>query len=191
MSYLTAAVVLLGVLCLVNLVLTLKMIRRLGEHSARLAAKSAPVPPPFALGMPDGAMAPEFTATTVNGDRRSLTDFSGAPSLVAFFTPGCVGCRQQLPEFAEFARRFPGGAGHVLAVISGKQDQDETKEFAAGLDGVASVVVEAVSGPVATAFSNKRYPNFYVIGPDGRIQASGPALRMVAQAVAGSVPARA
>ena len=189
MSYLTGAVALLGVLCLVNLTLTFTMIRRLREHAAQLAEKSAFASPAVARRLPPGAMAPEFTATTVNGELRSLTDFSGALSLVAFFVPGCAPCHQQLPEFAELALRVPGGAGHVLAVISGNQDQDEAKEIAASLDGIASVVVEATRGPFATAFSNSGYPSFYAIGPDGRIQASGPAVRMVTYTVTSSVVA--
>jgi peroxiredoxin len=172
MSFLDAAVALIGVLCLANLALVLTVIRRVGRHGEHAAA----LPRPH-MRLPSGTKAPAFTAMTVAGESRSLADLTGTRSLMGFFSPHCGPCRTQLPEFAELARTIPGGAAQVLAVVNA--EEKEAAEFAAGLDGAASVVVESPSGPVATAFSVDSYPTFYLIGEDGRIQASAPAVRML------------
>ena len=62
-------------------------------------------------------------------------------------------------------------------------DQDQAADLAPGLAEAASVVIEPRRGPVTSAFSNTGFPTFYLIGPDGRIEASGASVRMVADAV--------
>jgi peroxiredoxin len=177
-SYLDAAAALLGVLCLVNLALTVTLVRRVRRQDERIAAA-----PRFRVqaGLPPGTKVGDFWAVTVSGERRSLADLAGARSLVAFFSPTCGPCRKQLPEFAEFARTIPGGPSQVLAVVAGEEDQ--AKEFVAGLDGTASVVVEPPHGPVATAFSARGFPSFYLVGTDGRVESSGLALSVLTRPV--------
>ena len=178
MSYVDAAAALLGALCLVNLALTFTLVRRVRRQDERIAAA-----PRFRVqaGLPPGTKVGDFTAVTVTGERRSLGDLAGARSLVAFFSPTCGPCRKQLPEFAEFARTIPGGAAQVLAVVAG--DENQAAEFAAGLDGAASVVAEPAHGPVATAFSARGFPSFYLVGADGRVESSGLALSVLTNPV--------
>lgn len=85
----TVAVVMLSVLCLVNLLLTLGLARRI----------RAELPP---VVLPPG----------------SLVDAAlDPPTLVGFFSPGCGPCHESLPEFVARAGRAP--AGRTLAVIVG------------------------------------------------------------------------
>ncbi len=173
MSYLLAVV---AVLSLVNLGLMFVVIRRVREHGERLA--KLPRHRPMLERLPAGTKVPEFTAVTVTGESRSLADLAGSRSLVGFFSPGCPPCHDQLPEFTKFAKTIPGGAGQVLAVVSGAEKP--ATAFAAGLDEEASVVIEPLKGPVAAAFSVPGMPSFYLVGADGRIEASGMAMEMIA-----------
>jgi peroxiredoxin len=175
MSYLPAFFAALGVLCLVNLVLTVALARQVRRHGAQLA--SGPQARGPATLMPPGTKVPEFTAVTVSGEHRSLQGLGGSRSLVGLFSPGCPPCHAQKPAFAEFARTIPGGPAQVLAVITG--EDEEAAKFAAELDGVASVVIESVGGTVAAAFSTPGRPSFFLIGADGRIEASATAVRML------------
>jgi peroxiredoxin len=173
-AYLAAAVVLVSVLCVANLALTLALIRSMRHQSQARAASGFPE-----LGLlPRGAKAPEFAATTVDGEARSLADLLGARSVVGFFSVRCPPCRVQLPKFADFARTFPGGPAQVLAVVTG--DPALAGEFADALAGAASVVVEDRGGPVSTAFSLAASPVFYVLDERGYIQVGAPAVQMVA-----------
>jgi peroxiredoxin len=173
-AYLAVAVVLVSVLCVANLVLTLALIRSMRNRSQTPAASGFPE-----LGLlPRGARAPEFAATTVDGQARSLADLLGARSVVAFFSVSCRPCRTQLPKFADFARTFPGSPAQVLAVVTG--DPALAGEFADGLEGAASVIVEPRNGPVSTAFSLTAWPVFYVLDERGHIQAGAPGVQLVA-----------
>jgi peroxiredoxin len=179
MSYLTAALAGVGVLCLVNLVLTFAVIRQVRRHGEKLA-----VGPMFRgemMTLPVGTKVPEFSTATISGERRRLADLTGSRSLVGFFTPGCPPCHAQLPEFSKLARTIPGGAAQVLAVIAG--EEKDAAEFGAELGEVASVVIESGHGPVATAFSTYGRPSFYLVGADGRVEASGSTVRRLAHPV--------
>lgn len=176
----SAALAAVSVLCLVNLALLFAVIRKvrlLGERVDQM-----PVMGPAAL-LPVGGKAPEFTAVTTNGESRSLADMAGSRSVVGFFSPGCPPCRTQLPEFIEFAKALPGGPGQALAVVVGQGDA--AAGFAAEMDGAVGVMITPRQGPISTAFSVRGMPAFYLIGPDGRIEARG----MAVQALATAVPA--
>src|SRR5215469_4303947 len=142
-AYLSAAVVLLGVLGLLNLTLTLAAIRRLRQYGEQLSQQARFRPPPR---IPPGTNAPEFSAATLAGGTRSLADLAGARSMIAFLSPQCAPCRTELADFTEFARSIPGGPAQVLAVLTG--DEDEVAEFTEALNGVATVTVEPRQGPV-------------------------------------------
>jgi thiol-disulfide isomerase/thioredoxin len=168
-----------GVLCLANLALLFAVIRKVRVLEERV--DRFPVFGPAAL-LPVGSKAPEFAATTTAGESRSLADLAGSRSIVGFFSPNCEPCRAQLPEFIEFAKALPGGFGHALAVVVG--ESPAASGFAAELDAAADVVITARQGPLARVFSVRGTPAFYLIGPDGRIEARG----MAVQALPSPVP---
>ena len=170
MSYLAAAVVLLGVLCCVNLAMTLAVVRRLRRQAERASEDAVRLPP--------GVPAPEFSATTVAGPAMTLSDLTGARSVVAFLAANCPPCHEQVPAFTEYARSVPGGAGQVLAVVVGGTDA-ETAQLAGDLEGTASVALEPVAGPLQKAFSVTGFPTFYMLDATGRIRVSAPAMRHV------------
>jgi hypothetical protein len=155
MPYLVAAVVLLAVVCVLNLILTLGLIRRLRAQDAPHAG------PPTALGV--GAEIGDFAATTVDGEPVRRDDLTG---LVGFFSAGCDPCHELLPRFVEHAK---GQARErVLAVVTG-----EDRETVEALRPVARVVAEDYDGTVTTAFQNEWTPALYVIGADHRVLATG------------------
>jgi hypothetical protein len=172
-AYLTVAVVLVGVLGLLNLALVLALIR-----SMRIQPRGrTPMEYPGILRR--GTKAPEFTTTTVTGQTLSLSDLLGARSVIAFLSVRCPPCRTELPHFVEFARTVPGGKGQVLAVVTG-DDAALTGGFAAQLEGVASVVVETRHGPMSTTFSITGSPVFFALDERGYIEAGAPAVHLVA-----------
>jgi peroxiredoxin len=177
------AVVLIGVLSLVNLALTFAVIRQVRRFGEQFAGQRAGRRQPE-WHIQAGSPAPEFTTTTVSGDRISLSDLTGARSVIAFFEVGCPPCRVQLPEFTRFARSFPGGPAQVLAVILGREGKlaEKSNDYVPELAGVATVVVEPLAGPTAQAFSISGYPTIYVLDERGRVETSGMAVRAIAAA---------
>jgi peroxiredoxin len=177
------AVVLIGVLSLVNFTLTFAVIRQVRRYGEMLASRGAGRRQP-AWHIQAGSPAPEFTAATVSGGRVSLSDLTGARSVVAFFGVGCPPCRAQLPEFTRYARSFPGGAAQVIAVVIETEGRREEKadDYVRELAGAATVVVEPREGPMVQAFSVSGQPTIYVLDERGRVETSGMAVRQVAAA---------
>lgn len=185
MSYLTAAVVLIGILGIANLLIMLALARRMREYgdllSKRITAGSGRPP---AYRLPPGTKVAEFAAATLNGGDVSLDSLSGSRMLAGFFSPRCGPCHEQVPAFTDLAKSVRGRGEQVLAVVAGQPD--DTAEFAAGLNDDAIVVVENPQGPVSSAFSVHGWPSFYWVDPNGTVESSAPTVAMLMPALAAS-----
>ncbi|MFG1656826.1 hypothetical protein ACGFIY_09895 [Micromonospora chersina] len=173
MPYLIAALLLVGALGALNLLLALGVIRRLREHTKLLDALYEYVgatrtvgPGTDARGPSAGDVVGDFTATTVDG-LPVARDLLAGPTVVAFLSPDCRGCREQLPELLAWARGQD--RQRVLAVVNGRSG--DPAELVAALDPVAQVVVETARTPVADAFRVQAYPLFCVLGEGGVLTA--------------------
>lgn len=167
MPYLAAAVVLLGLLCVLNLALTLAIARRLRERAGPTGS-----PRREQVLAPPGGRVGAFTATAHDGSAVTGGELA-AGTVVGFFTPDCEPCRLALPQFARYAGAVPGGPARVLAVITVPEGEEAVAAApAALLDPVARVVVEPPRGPVQRAFGASAFPVFGLLAADGRIAAS-------------------
>ncbi|GAA2600218.1 TlpA family protein [Dactylosporangium fulvum] len=167
MPFLAAAVVIVGLLCLLDLLLTVGVIRRLREHTEQLGQLSAAGGDSGSL--PIGAHVPQFEAGSIDGEPIGLDAADG--TVVGFFSTTCEPCKQLLPEFIDYAANLPGGRSRVLAVVVG--EDGDGAATAASLSSVAQVVVEHHSGTVATAFRTSTFPTLYVVAPDRQVMVSG------------------
>ena len=167
MWVLVAAVVLVGVLCLLDLLLTLGVIRRLQEHTSHLeqllAGGSANALPTV------GETVDEFTAETVDGAPVSR-DFFSVETLVAFFSPTCEPCIAKLPDFTKHAARWRNDQRQVLAVVTGPTEQ--AAEMVDSLKPVATVVADGMNGPVSRAFKAHSTPTFCLVDNAGTVIAA-------------------
>jgi len=156
MSFVVAALVLLGALTMANLLLTLGVVRRLREHTKILDATTT-----------GGAIA-EFSATTVDGVPLTREGLAEGPeaTTVAFLAPECGSCRSQVPALVEWASAQSRDRTLVVldALVTDPADLVEA------LNPVARVIVEK-SGLVAGAFQVSAFPSFCLVG-DGRVVAS-------------------
>jgi peroxiredoxin len=174
------AIALVALLTLADLGLTFAIIRWIRRHGVQHATRQGPhVQPPPRL--PVGTQIPEFTTTVVGGGSLSLADLAGARSAVAFLSASCQPCREQLPEFQDFARTIPGGRSQVLAVIIGSSSSPGMADFVAELTDIASVAVEPRQGAAQEAFSVRAFPTFFVLDERGRVETSAPAMRFLTE----------
>jgi thiol-disulfide isomerase/thioredoxin len=160
MAYLTAAVVLVGALCLLDLVLTYGVIRRLRATSAAVTVDEDGNELTPRAGDPVAA----FAGTTTAGQPISRDSVAGA--LVAFLSPNCKPCKASLPQLLHLA-----AAGPVVAVVVG--DPADMTDMVARLSPVARVLTEEPFGPVSTAFAVRSFPTFVKVGRDGTLAAVG------------------
>ncbi len=156
MPYLIAAVVLLAVLGMLNLLLTLAIVRRMRTMN--------PVPqPPEPLS--EGSTIRPFTATTIDGRTISERDLRGGQALVGYFSPGCPPCEAALPRFVTYAAGLD--RERVLAVIVDGTGAAGNEALA--LEAVARVVVASEHAPVVEALSAYGYPAVFLLDEDGRV----------------------
>lgn len=172
-TVLISLVVLVGTIAILNLLLTVGVIRRLREHTEQLANRAAQGGPPMEMMAPAGEQVGEFAATTIDGEPVSRDLLSGR-TLVAVFVPHCPACQERMPEFLSYAKDFPGGRGQVLAVLGG--EPAEVESYRSQLAPVARVVIEPDLGPVAGALRVSGYPTFGLLDAGGTVVASGPAV---------------
>jgi cytochrome oxidase Cu insertion factor (SCO1/SenC/PrrC family) len=179
--YLTAAVMLVGFIGLLNLLLTFGVIRRLREHDTALASRPS-MPGPDIM-VPAGTEVSDFETQTVDGTPVSNADFTGH-TVVGFFSTTCEPCRDRLPEFVTHAATVPGGRDRVLAVVvSDSVDADPSVAdlFVAQLGPVARVVTEQYDGPIGKAFGVQGYPALAAV-VNGTVVAAGNSLNDLAAA---------
>ncbi|MBQ1037590.1 hypothetical protein [Micromonospora sp. C81] len=161
MALLTVAVVLVAALGLLNLVLLLGVVRRLREHSDLLSDQQGQPP---AVMLEVGSIPGDFVSTTMDGRVLARADLPPM-TLVAFLSPSCEHCEEQLPVLVDRARTMPGGAEHVWIVVVGKGP--ETQPYAERFAGLATVFVEPGTGALPLAFGVKGFPAFGLLDERG------------------------
>ena len=164
MNYLAAGVVLVGLLCLLDLLMTVGVIRRLRvyERGGGHGAHRHEMP-----GSPPGTRVAEFAADTLTGGRVARAEL-GDRTLVGFLSPSCDVCKGLLPRFIEHARDYP----RAFAVVEGA-DPADAGVYGEHLAPVMDVVAEERHGPMHQAFNVTAYPLVYVLDADGTVISSG------------------
>ncbi|MEU0939481.1 hypothetical protein [Embleya sp. NPDC005971] len=155
MPYLIAAVVLVGALCLLDLLLTVGLVRRLRAEQARGPHPSAqPIDDDGML--PPGALVGAFETHTLDGRPLRRRDLDTG-TVVVFMSPGCPPCHEKLPRVAAALRATRAEA--ALVVIAGGPATDpDTRGMIEELAPVARVVHESIDGPVTEAFAARAFP---------------------------------
>ena len=86
-------------------------------------ASPQPAPSVAAGSLVQGQPAPDFTATTFDGHRLTLSGFKGHPVLVNFFVSWCTQCARELPFMEQSYRRHQAG-GFVIVGVNGLETGD-------------------------------------------------------------------
>lgn len=153
MMFLTAAVVLVGILCAADLFLTFAVVRRLREHTAeleRLAGLASSGRGGYDPSVLVGRSLPEPAAAG-----------TGQSRLVGFFDANCSTCFEHAPEFAAMA-----GRQTLVAVVNGSGQKAD--ELAGLLADVPAVRGEAALQTVVE-LDIQVFPMFVRVTPDGVI----------------------
>ncbi|MCZ7418848.1 TlpA disulfide reductase family protein [Verrucosispora sp. WMMA2121] len=175
MLYLTAAVVLIGGLSLLNLALSAAIIRRLRDQPTNGGQAGA-------QGiLAAGEAVPQFRSRTHDGQPVTLTDIAPG-TVVAFFSPTCIPCQQALPGFLEQVAGDRGAPVRSLAVVVGPADQAD--DMVSRLAPVTRVVLPTDSEPLVRAFEVTGFPAFFLMDDDHVVRASGHSLSVLPLAVA-------
>jgi len=168
MPILIAAVVVVGALCLLDLLLTFGVILRLKEHTAMLAERGRSGAGPDVIGLAEGESPAAFSATTLDG---RLLDDGAALRVVGFFSARCSICPERVPPLLEYLAAHHIDRASTLAVVVG--DEAQPPPYLESLAEFAQICMEQEDGEIAKAFKVAGYPAFCLLGADGTVLASG------------------
>lgn len=176
---LTVAVVLVGALGLLNLLLSLAIVRRLR------ASEAAGGPPPVS-GLAQGISMPAFEATARDGSAVTAGVFADG-GLLIFLRARCHWCWEKLPAMGAYIRTSGYAPDRVLFVVI--EDGEVPAEHWRQLEPLGAVVAEGVGGALSELFQIRATPAYGLIGPGAAIgpwatdPASLPQVSRVAQVV--------
>ena len=71
----------------------------------------------------------EFELTTLDGDRISLSDFSGKALIVNVWDTWCPPCRREIPDFVELYTQYNPKGLEILGVTGGRSGVKAVQDF--------------------------------------------------------------
>ncbi|WP_444960761.1 TlpA family protein disulfide reductase [Nocardiopsis sp. M1B1] len=159
MFLVVAAVALVGALGLVNLLLSIGVIRRLRQHTELLEnrPRSADDDVP-ASAVPVGTSVGAFRATSTRG-AEVVFDASAERLLVAFVSPDCSPCRKRLPLLLDHLAQNPDVRALAVVIEEGGAEAD----MVAQLEPTVSVVVQPWEGELPRLFDIQGTPSFITV----------------------------
>ena len=120
-------------------------------------------------GAKPGALAPDFTISSLDGQSISLSDLRGKPVVLNFWTTWCRPCVAEMPHLQEvFEERSSEELSMFLINIG--ESSSTAKQFVQD-HGLSIPVLLDSSGNVATNYEVRYIPTTFFIDRDGIIQA--------------------
>ena len=120
--------------------------------------------PPIEVDQP----APELTLFDLDGNEVSLSDFEGQVVLLNNWATWCPPCRQEMPEFNAYYKKYRDQGFLVVAVEAG-QPEDQVREFVEE-QGLEFIVLLDPEHQSLITFQNSTLPNTFVIDRRGHLR---------------------
>ena len=113
-----------------------------------------------------GQSAPDFSLSSMGGQKTSMSDFKGKAIILNFFATWCPPCKGEIPDFVELQKTY-GDKGFTFIGVSLCNAQD-TKTLADKLGINYPVLID--DGKVSVAYGPVRsIPTTFVINKDGKV----------------------
>ncbi len=114
--------------------------------------------------------APGFDLPDLAGKKRSLAALRGQTVLLHFWFTRCPPCIEELPSLERLHRTMGSRKDFELVTVSVDESRDQVKRFIGkhGLDALP--VLLDPEKKVSTAFGTEKFPESYLIMPDGTVR---------------------
>lgn len=154
----------LWLIVLANVFLTLALIR----HSNAAPERG----PAFETGPSLGMPAPDYIATTLDGERATLGDYIGRATTFVFVSPSCTPCHELLPSLKNLGPQARQAGAELVVVSNGTLE--ETREMARRLESQLPVLVAPRGeNTFFHDYNIKGTPSFCSLDEQGIVVATG------------------
>jgi peroxiredoxin len=114
--------------------------------------------------------APEWELRDSAGKKVNLKQYRGKIVLLDFWATWCHGCKEEIPWFAEFERKYAGKGLRVIGVSLDGDGWKVVRPFLAGADVPYRVVLG--DDAVAKQYGIENMPDTFLIDRRGKIAAA-------------------
>ncbi len=131
------------------------------------SSKSAQANSPSSLGYLQGATAPDFTYTLLDGTEMSLSSLRGKPVVLNFWASWCPPCRAEARTLEKVWEAYKGKGVQFLGVAVNDQEKDAKaflKEF-----GITYPNGQDTTTKISASYAITGIPETFFITKDGKI----------------------
>lgn len=159
--------VLLWMLVLLNMVLTLALIQRVNRLSNVGAESVGEEKPPLQAG----EAAPEFEATTLSGQKVTLSDFLGKITMFIFISSQCPACAEKVVYVNSLLAKQNLSFKPTFVSMD---DMETARSFIRELGvNVPVIVAPETNNPFKKDYNIDSTPTYCTIDENGRVKSSG------------------
>jgi cytochrome c biogenesis protein CcmG/thiol:disulfide interchange protein DsbE len=108
--------------------------------------------------------APDFTLTTLTGEKITLSSLRGKPVVLNFWASWCGPCRFELPALRRLTEARPD-----VVMLSVSSDEVDALTAAVKEDGVPYPVLVDVDGKVSATYGVQTLPTTIALNAEGRV----------------------
>jgi peroxiredoxin len=112
-----------------------------------------------------GAPAQDFSVTTIDGEKVSLSQFRGKPVWIVFGASWCAGCQAEVPDI-EAAYKEYGPKGLVILGVNITEGSDAVRDYAKRV-GITFPMAADPESAVADAYRVSAIPAHFFVDKDG------------------------
>jgi peroxiredoxin len=160
---LTAAVLVIGVVVLLNMVLTLAIVRKVNAGDGSVMGGQI---------MERGRRPPDFSANLLDGSPSSLRDYTSRPTVFVFASPTCRPCLDSMPTYAHLAKVAPRVGAELVIVSDGERDETKRMLEQHGID-CRTIIAPRAANPLMQQWNVTGTPSFVHL-EKGVVRSSGP-----------------
>jgi len=116
-----------------------------------------------------GAIVPDFTLTTFDGEEIDIRDLRGKVVVINFWASWCKPCEQEAAELQQAYQRYQDQDVAFLGVDYVDTDREAMAYL--GKFGITYPNGPDLGTRISQAFRIRGVPETYIVGPDGRLAA--------------------
>ena len=114
--------------------------------------------------------ASDFTLTDMNGDKVSLSDYTGKPIVVNFWATWCGPCKMELPAFDELYKKYNGQVEFMMVNLTdGYQETVEGVKSFVSENGYEFPIFFDTELSASTAYNLYSIPRTIFVDKDGNL----------------------